>query len=107
MKLASLRSGRDGKLLVVSRDLSRAVKAASIAFTLQQALDDWDAINPRLEALYAALNAGNVEDSFLLDLDTLSAPLPRSYQYLDGAAYISHIRRNRAARGEALPDDLY
>ncbi|MFM0041334.1 fumarylacetoacetate hydrolase family protein [Paraburkholderia sediminicola] len=107
MKLASLRSGRDGELLVVSRDLSRAVNAAPAARTLQQALDDWDVISPRLEALYAALNAGHVGDSFTLEYDKLAAPLPRSYQYLDGAAYISHIRRNRAARGEALPDDLY
>lgn len=107
MKLASLRSGRDGELLVVSRDLIRATKAAPIASTMQAALDNWDAVAPELEHLYAQLNDGNARDGFPLLLATLGAPLPRAYQYLDGAAYVSHIERNRAARKEALPDDLY
>ncbi|MFM0045653.1 fumarylacetoacetate hydrolase family protein [Paraburkholderia sediminicola] len=106
MKLASLRSGRDGELIVVSRDLSRAVKAAPIASTMQQVLDNWGIVEPRLQRLYAELNAGECDGQFTLDVEVLSAPLPRSYQYLDGAAYLSHIRRNRAARGEPLPDDL-
>jgi fumarylacetoacetate (FAA) hydrolase len=107
MKLASLRSGRDGKLIVVSRDLSRAVQAEGIATTMQYALDNWDAVKPTLETLYDALNAGHAEGAFALDLASLAAPLPRSYQYLDGAAYASHIKRNRAARGETIPDDFY
>ncbi|MDE1010164.1 MAG: fumarylacetoacetate hydrolase family protein [Paraburkholderia fungorum] len=106
MKLASLRSGRDGELVVVSRDLRYVVRAGSIARTLQAALDDWDDIAPRLETLYAALNAGNAEGALPVDWSKVGPPLPRTYQYLDGAAYVSHIKRNRAARGEALPDDL-
>ncbi|WP_175649673.1 fumarylacetoacetate hydrolase family protein [Pseudomonas sp. Marseille-P9899] len=106
MKLASRRSGRDGALLVVSRDLSRAVEAGAIAPTLQNALDNWATVQPALDALYQALNQGLAANAFDLELNSLAAPLPRSYQYLDGACYLSHIRRNRQARGESLPDDL-
>ena len=98
MKLASLRSGRDGELVVVSRDLRHVVRASSVARTLQAALDDWDETAPGLEALYAALNAGKAVDAFPIEWSEVGAPLPRSYQYLDGAAYVSHIKRNRAAR---------
>lgn len=106
MKLASRKSGRDGVLLVVSRDLSCAVEAGPLAPTLQSALDNWEQVEAPLTAIYEALNAGSAEGAFALDLDTLGAPLPRSYQYLDGACYLSHIRRNRAARGDSLPDDI-
>ncbi|MFM0074549.1 fumarylacetoacetate hydrolase family protein [Paraburkholderia sediminicola] len=107
MKLASLKSGRDGKLIVVSRDLSRAVSASSVAATLQEALDNWAERAPGLRRLYGALNEGIATGAFDLVPEALAAPLPRAFQYLDGAAYLSHIRRNRAARGEPLPDDLY
>ncbi|MDB5822137.1 MAG: hydrolase family protein [Herminiimonas sp.] len=107
MKLASLKSGRDGELLVVSKDLRTAVKSGSIAPTMQYALDNWDAVHPQLESLYQALNLGRASDAFPFDMNSLAAPLPRSYQYLDGAAYASHIQRNRAARGEAVPDDFF
>lgn len=106
MKLASLKGGRDGQLIVVSRDLRTAAKANGIAPTLQALLDDWDALSPAAEALYAALNAGTEKDGFMLNLDDLAAPLPRAFQYLDGACYISHIRRNRQARGASLPADI-
>ncbi|NYT81137.1 fumarylacetoacetate hydrolase family protein [Alcaligenaceae bacterium] len=107
MKLASLRSGRDGMLAVVSRDLGKAVKAGAVAPTMQYALDNWAQVSPALQRLYGQLNAGDVDGQFPLDLDALAAPLPRAYQFLDGAAYASHIKRNRAARGEAIPDDFY
>ncbi len=106
MKLASLKEGRDGKLIVVSRDLSTAVDASAIASTLQAALDNWETAAPQLQSLYEALNDGSASDSFALDMNSLAAPLPRSFQYLDGACYISHIRRNREARGDTLPDDI-
>ncbi|KRV76336.1 fumarylacetoacetate hydrolase family protein [Pseudomonas citronellolis] len=106
MKLASRKSGRDGVLLVVSRDLSRAVEAGSIAPTMQDALDNWEQVVGPLTALYEALNSGTAAGAFALDQNSLAAPLPRSYQYLDGACYLSHIRRNRAARGDSLPDDI-
>ncbi|MDF0603847.1 fumarylacetoacetate hydrolase family protein [Psychromarinibacter sp. C21-152] len=106
MKLASLKHGRDGRLIVVSRDLDRAAPAEDAAPTLQAALDDWDSVAPTLEAIYAALNDGSCTTAFPLDMSALAAPLPRAYQYLDGACYICHIRRNREARGDTLPDDI-
>ena len=106
MKLASLKDGRDGKLIVVSRDLNTASDAGSVALTLQAALDDWENAAPQLQSIYDDLNNGNIDGAFELDMDALAAPLPRSYQYLDGACYVSHIRRNRQARGDTLPDDI-
>jgi fumarylacetoacetate (FAA) hydrolase len=106
MKLASQRYGRDGLLVVVSRDLETAVVVSDIAPTMQAALDDWDTLEPRLQEIYSALNVGSAEAAFELDTNTLAAPLPRAYQYLDGACYLSHIQRNRAARGDSLPDDI-
>ena len=108
MKLATMKDGsRDGQLIVVSRDLSTAVLAGNIAGTMQQALDNWERGEPGLLKLYAELNQGSAANSFELDQHTLAAPLPRSFQYLDGACYVSHIRRNRQARGDALPADIY
>lgn len=106
MKLASLKSGRDGALIVVARDLGTAARATGIAATLQEALDRWDDVAPALEALYADLNADKAAGTFALEMETLAAPLPRAYQYLDGACYVCHIRRNRQARGDSLPDDI-
>tara|TARA_R110002096_G_scaffold309403_1_gene503887 strand:- start:6277 stop:7257 length:981 start_codon:yes stop_codon:yes gene_type:complete len=106
MKLASLKKGRDGSLIVVSKDIKTATDATHIAKTMQAALDDWGVVSSGLEALYADLNAGTCTSAFTLDLDGLAAPLPRAFQYLDGACYISHISRNRAARGDSLPDDI-
>ena len=85
MKLASLRSGRDGRLVVVSRDLERAVPADAIAPTLQVALDDWASTAPRLEALSKRLDSGQVDGDFPLDPTALAAPLPRAYQWADAA----------------------
>jgi len=106
MKLASIRSGRDGSLIIVSRDLKTAVSAKEIAPTMQSALDNWNTLSPKLQELSDALNAGKAGGAFPLDMTKLAAPLPRTFQYLDGACYVSHIRRNRKARGESLPDDL-
>ncbi|MFU8831727.1 MAG: fumarylacetoacetate hydrolase family protein [Wenzhouxiangella sp.] len=104
MKLATLKEGsRDGTLIVVSRDLTRGVHATGIAPTLQAALDDWDRAAPRLNTLYADLNAGDAEDMFALDLQALAAPLPRCYQFLDGSAYLPHVERVRKARGAEVP----
>jgi fumarylacetoacetate (FAA) hydrolase len=90
MKLATERDGTpDGRLLVVSRDLTRAVPAGAAA-TLQDALDRWDAVAPELEALYAALNEGTAPDARPFDPGAMAAPLPRAWQWLDGSAYPSH-----------------
>ena len=106
MKLASLREGRDGRLLVVSRDLERAV-LASDAPTLQAALDDWDAVAPRLEATYRKLCYGALADTFPLDAGALAAPLPRAYQWADGSAYVRHVELTRRARGAELPASFW
>lgn len=107
MKLASLKSGRDGQLIVISKDLKGAVTVEDVAPTLQAALDEWDSTSLLLEEYYSRLNSGDCAQSFALDLNALAAPLPRAYQYLDGACYLSHIRRNRQARGDSLPEDIY
>ena len=104
MKLGSLKAGgRDGTLVVVGRDLSRAVAAPQVAPTLQAALDDWEALAPELRAVGRRLNEGEVADSFELDPSELAAPLPRAYQWLDGSAYLNHATLVRRARGAELP----
>ena len=108
MKLGSLKEGgRDGTLVVVSRDLSRAVRAAGIAATLQAALDDWQRTAPRLNALADALEAGQAEAAFDLDPRELAAPLPRAYEFVDGSAYLPHVERVRRARGAEVPESFY
>ncbi len=108
MKLGTLKQGgRDGTLIVVSRDLSRAVVASGIAPTLQAALDDWEQTAPRLNTLYDELNAGTAEDIFDLDLGKLAAPLPRCYQFVDGSAYLPHVERVRKARGAEVPESFF
>lgn len=108
MKLGSLKEGgRDGTLIVVSRDLSRAVRATGIAPTLQRALEDWSNAAPRLNALYASLNEGDADGVFDVDPAALAAPLPRAYEFLDGSAYLPHVERVRRARGAEVPESFY
>ena len=108
MKLGSLKAGgRDGALVVVSRDLTRAVRAGAIAPTLQAALDDWSDAAPRLNALYAELNDGSAAGAFALDMSALAAPLPRAYEFVDGSAYLPHVERVRRARGATVPESFY
>ncbi len=107
MKLASLKSGRDGKLIVVSHDLSRAVSAESVAPTLQSALDDWSNIEPALQTIYSELNQGKCEGAFDFDPCACAAPLPRAYHWADGSAYVTHVELVRKARGAELPDSFW
>jgi len=108
MKLGSLREGgRDGTLIVVSRDLSRAVRATGVATTLQIALEDWSSVAPRLQALSDALNAGDADGVFVVDINALAAPLPRAYEFVDGSAYLPHVERVRRARGVEVPESFY
>ncbi|MCK9367996.1 MAG: fumarylacetoacetate hydrolase family protein [Metallibacterium scheffleri] len=108
MKLASLKQGgRDGTLIVVTRDLSRALRADGIAPTLQAALDDWHRAAPRLNALAELLRTGAAADSFALDIDALAAPLPRAYEFVDGSAYLPHVARVRKARGAEMPPSFH
>ena len=108
MKLGSLKEGgRDGTLIVVSRDLTRAVRAEGIASTLQRALEDWSNTAPRLNALADALNAGEAGGAFALDMQALASPLPRAYEFVDGSAYLPHVERVRRARGAEVPESFY
>ncbi len=108
MKLGSLKEGgRDGTLIVVSRDLSRAVRATGIATTLQQALEDWSNTAPRLNALYESLDAGQADGDFDVDFNAFAAPLPRAYEFVDGSAYLPHVERVRRARGAEVPESFY
>ncbi|MEO8741818.1 MAG: fumarylacetoacetate hydrolase family protein [Lysobacteraceae bacterium] len=108
MKLGSLKEGgRDGTLIVVSRDLLHAVRAVGIADTLQHALEDWSNSAPRLNALAEKLNASEAEGAFDLEMAQLAAPLPRAYEFVDGSAYLPHVERVRRARGAEVPASFY
>ena len=105
MKLASLKGGRDGRLVVVSRDLAWCVDASPIAPTLQAALDDWDRCAPALAALAEELEYGAVPRQRFHEHDAAS-PLPRAYQWADGSAYLNHMELVRRARGAELPESF-
>jgi fumarylacetoacetate (FAA) hydrolase len=107
MKLASRKKGRDGELLVVSRDLSTAVAVPDIAPTLQAALDDWSRCSPKLQACYARLNAGDMADSLAFSPADCASPLPRAYQWADGSAYVNHVELVRRARNAEMPESFW
>jgi fumarylacetoacetate (FAA) hydrolase len=109
VKLATLRrGGRDGRLAVVSRDLTRCLLVPGIAPTLQAALDDWDAISPRLAERAAALemSASNA-DLLPFDASQCAAPLPRAFHWVDGSAYVNHVELVRKARGAEMPASFW
>lgn len=106
MKLASLKQGRDGRLIVVSDNLSTYADASAIAPTLQAALDDWVVIEPKLKAMAGDLATGAVAGR-PLDPAALAAPLPRAYQWADGSAYVNHVELVRQARGAELPESFW
>ncbi|ROT97174.1 FAA hydrolase family protein [Altererythrobacter sp. FM1] len=106
MKLASLKSGRDGKLVVVSKDVTRYSPADHIAPTMQYALDNWAQIAPQLEALYRDVEHQTVPCERFHEHDAAS-PLPRAYQWADGSAYINHVELVRQARNATVPDSFY
>ncbi|MFM4730722.1 fumarylacetoacetate hydrolase family protein [Aeromonas salmonicida] len=108
MKLATLNNGkRDGALVVVSRDLSRAVRVPSIAPTLQSALDEWAETEPKLASIYQTLNDGTCADAFPFDESECLSPLPRAYQWADGSAYVNHVELVRKARGAEMPESFW
>lgn len=106
MKLASLKQGRDGKLIVVNKDLTKAVSAETVAPTLQAALDNWADAEIRLRALSDDLDAGR-GDIFDFDPVQCDAPLPRAYHWVDGSAYVTHVELVRKARGAELPESFW
>lgn len=106
MRLASLRHGRDGRLVIVSRDLTRATDAFVVVPTLQAALDDWDRVSPYLRDLAEQLEHGSVP-SFRFHEHDCESPLPRAYQWADGSAYVNHVALVRQARGAEMPDRFW
>lgn len=105
MKLATLKNDtRDGKLVVVSRDLTHCIAVPDIAPTLQAALDDWTETEPRLNKVAQALEKTG-GDPF--DIKMAASPLPRSYQWIDGSAYVNHVELVRKARGAEMPESFW
>jgi len=106
MKLASLMHGRDGRLVVVSKDLTRATDAFPVVPTLQAALDDWDRYAPRLADLAESLEHGSLP-SFRFHEHDCASPLPRAGQWLDASAYVNHVELVRKARSAEMPDSFW
>lgn len=107
MKLASLKSGRDGRLVVVSRDLTRCIPVPHVAHRLQDALDRWPEVEPRLKTIYDHLNEGASDGVIPFDPAECMAPLPRAYQWADGSAYVTHVELVRKARGAEMPASFW
>ncbi len=106
MKLASLKSGRDGRLVVVSNDLTRYTDAGRIAPTLQAALDHWSEVEPQLQALSQSLEVGAVPVERFHEREC-DSPLPRAFQWADGSAYVNHVELVRKARGAQMPETFW
>jgi fumarylacetoacetate (FAA) hydrolase len=106
MKLASLKQGRDGRLVVVSDDLAYFADAGHVVPTLQGALDDWERFEPLLRNLATDLNHGAIPRERFHERDA-AAPLPRAYQWADGSAYVNHVALVRQARGAEMPDSFW
>lgn len=112
MKLASLKGPtRDGTLVIVNSDLSRAVKADGIAPTMQHLLEHWDECYRKLLDAAESLECGNERHAFdfqgALEQGKVDAPLPRAYEWLDGSAYLTHVERVRRARNDKVPESFY
>jgi fumarylacetoacetate (FAA) hydrolase len=107
MKLATLKDGtRDGRLFVVSRDLTQAAPAPQVR-TLQAALDDWDAVAPALQELSDRLNDGMIAGTLAFESKDCLSPLPRAYQWADGSAYVNHVELVRRARNADMPPSFW
>lgn len=108
MKLGTLKNSksRDGELVVVSRDNKKAVKVSDIASSLLFAMDHWSEVEPKLKATYEKLNSGDEPGAFDVDESQFHSPLPRTFQWADGSAFIHHIKLVRMARNAPLPETL-
>jgi fumarylacetoacetate (FAA) hydrolase len=106
MKLASLKSGRDGRLVVVHKALNSCVSVTEIAPTLQSALDNWSKCEPLLRETYLALEANKISfETF--DPSTCASPLPRAFHWVDGSAYVNHVELVRKARNAEMPKSFW
>ena len=106
MKLASIKHGRDGRLVVVNSNLTAMTDASDIAATLQAALDDWANIEPKLQQRFEALESGQVEAQ-AFDQEQCASPLPRAFQWADGSAYVNHVELVRKARNAEMPESFW
>jgi fumarylacetoacetate (FAA) hydrolase len=108
MKLASIdNQTRDGQLVVVNRDLTKAVSVPEIATTMQSAIDNWNENESKLKAVYEKLNANQLNDAFDFSSVRVLAPLPRAYHWADGSAYVTHVELVRKARNAELPESFW
>ena len=108
MKLASINNGtRDGQLVVVSKDLTKAVVVSEIATTMQAALDQWATKETLLKEVYDNLNAGKLSNAIDFTTATVMAPIPRAYHWADGSAYVTHVELVRKARNAELPESFW
>jgi len=108
MKLATLKNNtRDGQLVVVNRDLTKAVDASNVAPTMQLALDNWQECEPKLQEIYTALNSGDVAEAIDFNQADCESPLPRAYQWADGSAYVNHVELVRKARNAEMPETFW
>ncbi len=108
MKLATLKNNtRDGQLVVVSRDLTQCIPVPKISITLQNALDNWEEISPKLNEIYNQLNADKLVDILPFEQKSCESPLPRAYQWADGSAYLNHVELVRKARNDVVPETFY
>ncbi len=106
MKLASLKHGRDGRLVVVSDDLAWCAAPPPMWPTLQSALDDWERAEPVLRGVADSLAHDAVPHARFHEREA-AAPLPRAYQWADGSAYVNHVELVRRARGAELPASFW
>lgn len=108
MKLGSLKSAKsmDGELIVVSRDNKMAVRAGAVAPSLREAVERWAEVEAPLQRLSDELNAGKASAAFELKIESLHAPLPRTWLFADGSAFVHHIKLVRMARKAELPETL-
>lgn len=102
MKLATLKGGRDGQLVIVNSTLTKMTSAQGIASTMQYALDNWDSVSEQLEHRFAQLENGEIEGEAFLQ-ENCHSPLPRAFQWADGSAYVNHVELVRKARNAEMP----
>ena len=108
MKLASIDNNtRDGQLVVVNKELTKAVKVTEIAVTMQAAIDNWNETECKLQTVYENLNAGKITNSFDFSSVRILAPIPRAYHWADGSAYVTHVELVRKARNADLPESFW
>lgn len=108
MKLASIDTQtRDGQLVVVNKELTKAVKVSEVAQTMQSAIDNWSRTESKLQEVYTQLNANNIESAFDFPTIKIMAPIPRAYHWADGSAYVTHVELVRKARNAELPESFW